>query len=129
MLQLKTKLEAAWKSAVLSLVVALAAALALAFFCAAGFIALADRLGGIDACLIFGGAFVLVGLCAAILRVPVRRRAARARLNLAQTMADAQAVAIGADIARLLGGRRAATTGLLGAFIVGILLSRSVPKK
>ena len=30
---------------------------------------------------------------------------------------------------RLLGGRRAASMGLIGAFVVGLLLSRTVPKK
>ncbi len=124
----KNRVDVALKSAACGAIAATAILVALAFFCAAAFIALDDRLGVVDACLVFGGAFLLVALSAAILVLLLRRRAARERARLAHAL-DPQVLAIGAEIIRLLGGRRAASVGLIGAFIVGVLLSRSVPRK
>lgn len=124
----KARVDIALKSAACGMIAALAAVIALAFFCAAAFIALAARRGTVDACLIFGGAFVLVAAIAATLVRLLRRRAVRNKVNLAQA-ADPQTLAIGNAILQLLGGRRAASLGLVGAFIIGVLLSRSVPPK
>lgn len=125
---IKARIDVALKSAACGTIAAVAVTVALAFFCAAGFIALEARLGVIDACIVFGGAFLFVALTAATLLLVLRRRAARNRARLIHAL-DPQALAMGAEVVRLLGGRRAASIGLVGAFIVGVLLSRSLPKK
>ena len=124
----KARIDVALKSTACWIIAVIALAIAAAFFCAAGFVVLAARLGAIEACLVFGAAFVVVALAAAIVLVLLKRRAARTRASVAHAL-DPQALAVGAEIYRLLGGRRAASMGLLGAFIVGVLLSRSVPRK
>ena len=125
---LKARIDVALKSTACGMIAALALVIAVAFFCAAGFVALATRLGTIEACLVFGGAFLALAVTAAIVLLLLRRRASRRRPTIAQAI-DPQALAVGAEIYRLLGGRRAASVGLVGAFIVGILLSRSIARK
>jgi hypothetical protein len=128
MSHLKARIDVALKSTACGVVAAMAALIALVFFCTAAFIALEARFGVIDACLTFGGAFVLVAAVAGTILLALKRRVARARANLARAL-DPQALVAGAEIYRLLGGRRAASVGLVGAFIIGILLSRNVPRK
>ena len=128
----KAKVALAAKSAACGMIAALTALIALGFFSAAGFVWLADRFGAIDACLIVGGIFVLIALAAITVLLIIRRRPPprpAAKAAFAQAFADPQALAIGVEIMRMLGGRRAASIGLIGAFAVGLLLSRTVPKK
>ena len=126
--QIKARLDIAMKSAACAVIAAIAALIAVAFFAAAGFIALAERYGTINTCLMFGGAFVVIAAVTFTILTLLKRRAARTKVNIAQAI-DPQALAAGAEIYRLFGGRKAASMGLVGAFIIGILLSRSVPRK
>ena len=127
----KAKLSLAAQSAACGLIAALAAIVAIGFFAAAGFVWLSDRYGAINACLMFGAAFVLIAVVAAIVLAVLRRRPPPPPLKseFAQAFKDPKLLAIGLEIARTFGGRRAASAGLIGAFIVGALLSRGVPKK
>jgi putative superfamily III holin-X len=130
--QAKAKAALAAKSAACGLVAMVTGLVALAFFIAAGVVWLADRLGTIEACLIVGGAFVVIAIAAILALVIIRRRAPpppNLKAALAHDFVDPQALALGAEIMRLMGGRRAASIGLIGAFAIGLLLSRTVPKK
>lgn len=128
MSQVKARVDVAVKSVACGVIAAAAALVALAFFCTAGFIALQARFGTLNACLAFGGLFVVIAAAAATILLILQRRAARTKVNFAQAF-DPQALALGAEISRLLGGRRVASMGLVGAFIIGVLLSRNVPRK
>lgn len=130
--QVKAKAAFAAKSAACGAVALLTALIAICFFAAAGFVWLADRYGAIDACLIVGGVFVLIALAAVIVLLVIRRRPPpqqAAKAAFAHAFANPQALAVGVEIMRMLGGRRAASIGLIGAFVVGLLLSRTMPKK
>jgi hypothetical protein len=130
--QARAKAALAAKSAACGLIAMLTGLVAISFFIAAGVVWLADRYGAIEACLIVGGAFVLIAVAAILALVIIRRRAPpppNLKAALAHDFVDPQALALGAEIMRLLGGRRAASIGLIGAFAIGLLLSRTVPKK
>jgi hypothetical protein len=109
---------------------AIAAALVmLGFFCAALFLWVAERNGPIVACLVLGGIFLLIFIIAAIALANVRRRRAqRARLARANAAAqwwrDPAVIATGLQIGRSLGAGRALPLVLLGAFAIGLVLSR-----
>lgn len=124
----KAKLALAAKSAACGMVAAVAALAALGFFAAAAFVWLCDRYGAIDTCLMFGTALVLIAAIAAVTLLVLRRRAPPP-LPLKSAFNDPKLLAVGLEIARTFGGRRAAAVGLIGAFVVGVLLSRGVPKK
>jgi hypothetical protein len=128
--QLKIKLSRAIKAAACATIALTGAMLAVCFFGAAGFVWLSHQYGLINACLVFGGLFVLVALIAGFVLAVLRRRApaqpAKARLA---PLADPKLVAIGLEIVRALNGRRVGPAGLIGAFIVGILLSRGTSEK
>jgi hypothetical protein len=107
-----------------------AALVMLGFFCAALFLWMAERNGPIVACLVLGGIFLLIIIIAAIAFANVRRRRAqRARLARANAAAqwwrDPAVIAAGLQISRTLGAGRTLPLVLLGAFTVGLLLSRS----
>jgi hypothetical protein len=130
--QLQAKAALAAKSAACGMVAMMTGLAAICFFVAAALVWLAHRYGTIDACLIVGGAFVVMAVAALLTLVIIRRRAPpppNIKAALAHDFVDPQALALGAEIMRLMGGRRAASMGLLGAFVVGLLLSRTIPKK
>jgi fatty acid desaturase len=106
-----------------------AALVMLGFFCAALFLWMAERNGPIFACLVLGGIFLLIITIAAIAFANVRRRRAqRARLARANASAqwwrDPAVIAAGQQIGRTLGAGRALPLVLLGAFTMGLVLSR-----
>ena len=133
---LKERLDAAVKTSAWSAVAAAAALIMLGFLCAALFLYLQDWRGPIFACLILAAAFLLIVLIAVAAIAAVRQRQAR----LARARAAANQVAAGhwlrdpmvmttaLQVARMLGLRRAAPVLLLGAFVVGLVLSRTAAK-
>ena len=129
---LKERLDAAVKTSAWSAVAVAAALTMLGFLCAALFLYLQNWRGPIVACLILAGAFLLVALIAiaaiALLRQRQARLArARAQANQAagQWLRDPVVLTTALQVARTLGLRRAAPLLLVGAFVVGLVLSRT----
>jgi hypothetical protein len=132
---LKERLDAAVKTSAWSAIAAAAALVMLGFLCAALFLYLQEWRGSIVACLILAGAFLLVILVAVAAIALVRQRQARlararAQANQAagQWLRDPVVMTTALQVARTLGLRRAAPLLLLGAFVVGLVLSRSGAK-
>jgi heme/copper-type cytochrome/quinol oxidase subunit 2 len=129
---LKERLDAAVKTSAWSVVAAAAALTMLGFLCAALFLYLQDSHGPIVACLILAGVFLLVVLIAIAVIVLLRRRQARARAQANQAAAhwlrDPVVITTALQVARTLGFRRAAPVLLLGAFMMGLMLSRTAAK-
>ena len=132
---IKERLDAALKTSAWSAVAGLAALVMLGFLCAALFLYLQHWRGAIVACLILAGAFLLVVLIAVAAIAVVRQRQerlarARAEANRAagQWLRDPVVMTTALQVARTLGLRRAAPVLLLGAFIVGLVLSRTAAK-
>lgn len=133
---LKERLDAAVKTSAWSAVAGLAGLIMLGFLCAALFLYLQDWRGPIVACLILAGGFLVVVLIAVTAIALVRQRQtrlARARAQLAnqaagQWLRDPVVMTTALQVARTLGLRRAAPVLLLGAFVVGLVLSRTAAK-
>jgi ethanolamine transporter EutH len=126
---IKHKIELALKTTMCGVVALAAVLVAGGFFCAATFVWLQQSYGTIVACVALGGVFVLLALIALITALMLRRRepppakpAPKAWWNDPVTLAAAL------DVSRALGVRRTASIALVGAFLVGLLLSRS-PRK
>jgi hypothetical protein len=102
---------------------------ALVFFLGALFVWLELRFSTIEACLMFGGGFVvLAGI--AVIGLMITRRRPNPSLNVAAALPwNDPALMMGIQAAKSLGGRRAGAVGLIGAFVIGIILSRTLPKK
>ena len=129
---LKERLDAAVKTSAWSAVAGAAALTMLGFLCAALFLYLQNWRGPIVACLILAGVFLLVVLIAIVAIALVRQRQARlararAQANQAagQWLRDPVVVTTALQLARTLGLRRAAPLLLVGAFVVGLVLSRT----
>lgn len=117
------------QSLALAAVAMVAALVALIFFLAALFSWLELRFGTIETRLMFSGGFVVVALAAAM-TVTVLRRRPTPPLNVAAAMPwDDPAMRMGLQAARTLGGRRAGTIGLVGAFVIGVILSRAAARR
>lgn len=132
---LRERLDAAVKTSAWSVVAAAAALTMLGFLCAALFLYLQDSRGPIVACLILAGVFLLVVLIAIAVIALLRRRQARqarARAQANQAAAhwlrDPVVITTALQVARTLGFRRAAPVLLLGAFMMGLMLSRTAAK-
>jgi len=132
---LKERLDAAVKTSAWSAVAAAAALNMLGFLSAALFLYLQSARGPIVACLILAGAFLLVVLIAIAAIVLVRQRQARlarARAQASQAAAhwlrDPVVITTALQVARTLGFRRAAPVLLLGAFVMGLVLSQTAAK-
>jgi TM2 domain-containing membrane protein YozV len=109
---------------------------ALTFFGAAVFLLAQAEFGTVRTLLGFGFFFVALALMAAIGLSLARRKARRRQAVAAQAASaaapwwlDSRLLATGLDLSRTLGGRRAISVGLAGAFLVGLWLSRSVDRK
>jgi hypothetical protein len=132
---LKERLDTAVKTSAWSAVAGAAALTMLGFLCAALFLYLQNSRGPIVACLVLAGAFLLVVLIAIAAIALVRQRharLARARAQANQAAAhwlrDPVVVTTALQVARTLGFRRAAPVLLLGAFMLGLVLSRTAAK-
>jgi Kef-type K+ transport system membrane component KefB len=124
------RLSAALRATAWSAVAAAAAVPMGGFLCAALFLWIDHRRGPIIACLVLAGVFlvVIVGAMTTVMIVrqrQARRARARASQPTAQWLRDPMVVTTAMQAARMLGLRRAAPAILLGAFIVGLVLSRT----
>jgi Putative Actinobacterial Holin-X, holin superfamily III len=125
----KERIDTAVKMTGWCVIAGAAALVMLGFFCAALFLWIVERNGPIVACLVLGGVFLLIMIIAAIALANVRRRRAqRARLARANASAqwwrDPAVIATGLQVGRTLGAGRALPLVLLGAFALGLVLSR-----
>jgi hypothetical protein len=109
----------------------LGAALALIFLLIAAFIWLADRYDSAVAAVVLGGFFVLLAVIAGIACVAIRRgniKRARRELEMRRraaaeaTLIDPTVLAIGQQLANMIGWRRAAS--LAAVALVGAALAR-----
>jgi hypothetical protein len=117
------------QSAACAAVVVIAGLGAVAFFVAALFVWVEARFGTLASRLMFGGGFALLAVMAAIGLMVLRRRRL-APLNVAAAMPwNDPTMQMGLHAAKILGGRRAGAVGLIGAFLVGLILSRTVGTK
>ena len=122
---LKHKIDIALKSTVGGIVALVTALVAIGFFCAAGFMWLAQKLDPIAAALIIGGFFLLLSLIAVLIVVLVQRKPPPPPPPRQKSMwADPALLATALDIGRTLGARRAATAVLIGAFLIGMMINR-----
>jgi uncharacterized membrane protein required for colicin V production len=99
--------------------------LAVGFLCAATFIWLEDRFGGVTAGLILGGAFLLVAILAAFAGWITRmRNMEQARRELAARShagwLDPKFLTVGIEIGRTLGWRRIMTLAAVGVLAAGL---------
>jgi hypothetical protein len=124
---LKHKIDLALKSTVGGIAAMAAALVASGFFCAAGFLWLAQNYGAITASLVLGGIFLVLSLIALLVVLLLRRKPPPPAAKAAW-WADPALLAAALNIGRVLGHRRVASAVVVGAFIVGILLTRS-PRK
>jgi hypothetical protein len=114
------------QSAACVAVAAMAGVAALTFFLAALFVWAEAKFGTLEACLMFGGGFAVVTAMAMFALMVLRRRRP-APLNVAAAMPwNDPTMLMGLQAAKTLGGRRAGVVGLIGAFVVGLILSRTV---
>jgi predicted ferric reductase len=117
------------QSAACAAVVAIAGLVALMFFLAALFVWVEARFGTLEACLMFGGGFAVVAVLAMIALVVLRRHRPPP-LNVAAAMPwNDPTMVMGLQAVKSLGGRRAGAIGLVGAFVVGLILSRTIGTK
>src|SRR5262249_19743572 len=104
-----------------------AAVVAVGLLCAALFIWVGGNLGPIWACLALAGAFLLVVLIATAAIVAIRRRQARVlavrRQSAATLLRDPTVLTLALQVGRTLGFKRVIPVALLGAFLVGMVLS------
>jgi hypothetical protein len=128
----KAGLDTALRSFLCAAIAAAAGGLSLLFFGTAIFILLQQTYGTVTTCLAFG-VFLLVAAAAALTVMSVqRRKAAERRRASAQAhpwWLDPRVVAAGLEFGKTVGGRRALSLGLVGAFLIGLLLSRGTDKK
>ena len=126
--EVRVRLDAGMKTLIWSLIATSAAVVAIGLLCAALFIWIDGHFGPIWACLALGGVFLLVAGIALVVIGSIRRRQARmlaARKQSAATLLrDPAVLTLALQIGRTLGLKRAIPLALLGAFVVGIVLSR-----
>jgi hypothetical protein len=104
---------------------------AIAFLCAAAFVAVLQTYGPIQACLTGAGLFLLVAMLAAAMYL-VRRRNARAaaaertRSAMRAALADPVVVATGLQLVRAIGLKRLIPLLAVGGIALGLLAGRHV---
>jgi len=130
--EVKLRLDAGRKTLIWVVVAVGAAAVAVGLLCAALFIWIDERFGPIWACLTLAAAFLLVVCIAAAAIVSIRRRQARIlavrKQSAATLLRDPTVLSIALQVGRTLGFKRAIPLALVGAFLVGMVLSRSAPR-
>jgi hypothetical protein len=127
---LRHKVELALQTAVGGLFALAAAFVAIAFFCAAAFLRIAEHYGAIAASLALGGAFLALSiLCVLTVVVLHRRKPPPPPPRKSAPWNDPALLAAALDVGRTLGGRRLASAVLLGAFVAGVLLGRPPRKR
>jgi hypothetical protein len=137
LLRWQSRLDAFVKSSVWASIASMALGVALVFFGIAVFLRAQEDFGTIRTSLGFAGFFLVVAAIAATGLMAVRRTARRRETIVAQSAAqavspwwmDPRLLTTGLSLGRTLGGRRALSLGLVGAFVVGVLLSRGVERR
>ena len=136
MLRWRMRVDALVKCGIWGIIALVALFGAALFFGAAVFVYAQDVYGTLPTLIGFGGIFLAVAIIAVIAISVVRAMAARRQAQIAQTaspvtaaLLDPQILMAGLDLGKTLGGRRTIAVGLVGAFVVGLLLSRSIDKK
>ncbi|MFD2181768.1 hypothetical protein [Rhodoplanes azumiensis] len=135
-LRWQARLDTLVKSGVWGAITALASFGTLVFLGAAVFVLAREEFGTVATSLGFAGFFLLVALIGATGLAVIRRRAARREAIVARSVAaaappwwmDPRLVTTGLALGRSLGGRRMLSLGLVGAFVVGLVLSRGVDR-
>jgi threonine/homoserine/homoserine lactone efflux protein len=125
----------------IAIVAALALVIATAFLCAAGFIAVLQKYGPIEACLAGAGVFLLATLIAmiayALRKRQAKRRAAQAARRAAEAAAQAAAsnpladpmlLAMGLQLVRAVGIKKLVPILALAGVALGVFASRSAAK-
>jgi len=130
--EVKLRLDAGRKTLIWGIVAMGAAVVAVGLLCAALFIWIDEHFGPIWACLALAGAFLLVVLIATVAIVSIRRRQARIlavrKQSAATLLRDPTVLALALQVGRTLGFKRVIPVALLGAFLVGMVLSRSASR-
>ena len=131
--EVKGRLDAGVKALIWGVVAASAAAAAVGLLCAALFIWIDGRFGPIWACVALAGIFLLVVCIAIAVIVAIRRRQARRlavrKQSAATLLRDPEVLTLALQVGRTLGFKRALPLALLGAFLVGVVLSRSASRE
>jgi hypothetical protein len=103
------------------------------FLCAALFVWIQSLWGGLAACLLLAGLFLLLAIGSLLIAGGIRRAEARRAALRAQSMAvmwrDPAVISAGLRLGRQLGLKRAAPLALLGAFVIGLVMSRSARRQ
>jgi hypothetical protein len=136
-LRWRTRLDALVKSSVWASIAGLALGVALVFLGVAVFVRAQEEFGTIATSLGFAVFFLAVAAVAAIGLMTVRRAARRRAAAVARSATqagppwwmDPRLISTGLSLGRTLGGRRALSLGLVGAFVVGMMLSRGVDRR
>ncbi|NVO14125.1 MAG: hypothetical protein HXX10_08820 [Rhodoplanes sp.] len=133
----QSRLDALVRSSVWASIVGLALGGALVFSGVAVFIRAQEDFGTIGTSLGFAMFFLVVAAIAAVGLFVVRRTARRREAIVARSAAqavppwwmDPRLISTGLSLGRTLGGRRALSLGLVGAFVIGMMLSRGVDRR
>lgn len=125
--EVKLSLRRAIRRAVLAAIAVVLLLGGCGFLLAAGFIALADRVGALDASLIVGGALLLAGVIAFLL---ARQRVFAERKIRTSSNRSPMASSL-LDVGREMGAAASRNPGsfVLGAFVLGLLLGRRGPRR
>lgn len=124
--EMKNRAGSAVRLSCLATAAALALAVAVSFLCAAGFVAVQQRYGSIEACLAGAALFFVVGLIAFASYLAARRRArilaaaaARSAVHSA-LLADPKLVAVGIQVIRAIGIKRLIPLVAIGGVALGL---------
>jgi hypothetical protein len=130
--EFKGRLDAGMKALIWVAIATSAAAAAVGLLCAALFIWIDGRFGPIWACVALAGGFLLVVCIAIAVIVSIRRRQARMlairKQSAATLLRDPEILTLALQVSRTLGLKRALPLVLVGAFLVGVVLSRSAAR-
>ena len=133
--EVKGRLDTGVKALVWGVIATSAAVAAVGLLCAALFIGIDGRFGPIWACVVLAGVFLLVVCIAIAVIVSLRRRQARMlavrkqrKQSAATLLRDPDVLALALQVSRTLGFKRALPLAVLGAFLVGVVLSRSASR-
>jgi hypothetical protein len=130
--EVKGRLDAGVKALIWGAIATSAAVAAVGLLCAALFIWIDGRFGPIWACVALAGAFLLVVCIAIAVMISIRRRQARMlavrKQSAATLLRDPEMLTLALQVSRTLGLKRVLPLALVGAFLVGIALSRSAAR-
>ena len=130
--EVKVRFDAGMKALIWSMIATTAAVVAVGLLCAALFIAIDERFGPIWACIVLAGVFLFVVCIATAAIVSIRRRRERMlavrKQSAAPLLRDPAVLSLALQMGRTLGFKRAIPLVLVGAFLVGMVLSRAASR-